>query len=169
MDRHRTHTETESYEMEPQVGQWVDRCPERNAETAGWRSSVWALKEQGVGKIAGSHGMSQQLVLAVVGSVSATCLTILAALLTLACIRKSCLHRRRTFTYQSGSVSHLYPPPGICVQTLRIYVSLYTHKYLFTVSVYVCTHGCLGVRLYSKAYKGTMCNFIHFYRIECSS
>lgn len=62
MDRHRTHTETESYKMEPQVGQWVDRCPERNAETAGWRSSVWALKEQGVGKIAGSHGMSQQKV-----------------------------------------------------------------------------------------------------------
>ncbi|XP_049631114.1 tyrosine-protein kinase receptor Tie-1 [Suncus etruscus] len=44
-----------------------------------------------------------QLVLGVVGSVSATCLTILAALLTLVCIRRSCLHRRRTFTYQSGS------------------------------------------------------------------
>lgn len=44
-----------------------------------------------------------QLVLAVVGSVSATCLTILAALLTLVCIRRSCLHRNRTFTYQSGS------------------------------------------------------------------
>ena len=59
MDRQRTHTETESYEMEPQVGHWVDRCPERNAETAGWRSSMWVLKEQGVGKIAGSHDMSQ--------------------------------------------------------------------------------------------------------------
>ncbi|XP_074077750.1 tyrosine-protein kinase receptor Tie-1 isoform X2 [Macrotis lagotis] len=47
--------------------------------------------------------LDQQLVLAVVGSVSATCLTILAALLALVCIRKSCLHRRRTFTYQSGS------------------------------------------------------------------
>uniref|UniRef100_F1MX81 Tyrosine-protein kinase receptor Tie-1 n=1 Tax=Bos taurus TaxID=9913 RepID=F1MX81_BOVIN len=52
---------------------------------------------------AAEEGLDQQLVLAVVGSVSATCLTILAALLTLACIRKSCLHRRRTFTYQSGS------------------------------------------------------------------
>ncbi|XP_043317572.1 tyrosine-protein kinase receptor Tie-1 isoform X2 [Cervus elaphus] len=52
---------------------------------------------------AAEEDLDQQLVLAVVGSVSATCLTILAALLTLACIRKSCLHRRRTFTYQSGS------------------------------------------------------------------
>ncbi|XP_057401877.1 tyrosine-protein kinase receptor Tie-1 isoform X1 [Balaenoptera acutorostrata] len=52
---------------------------------------------------AAEEGLDQQLVLAVVGSVSATCLTILAALLTLACIRRSCLHRRRTFTYQSGS------------------------------------------------------------------
>lgn len=59
MDRQRTHTETESYGMEPQAGQWVDRCPDRNAETSGWRSRVWALKEHGVGKIAGSHGMSQ--------------------------------------------------------------------------------------------------------------
>ncbi|XP_003937008.1 tyrosine-protein kinase receptor Tie-1 isoform X1 [Saimiri boliviensis] len=49
------------------------------------------------------EGLDQQLILAVVGSVSATCLTILAALLTLVCIRRSCLHRRRTFTYQSGS------------------------------------------------------------------
>lgn len=48
-------------------------------------------------------GLDQQLVLAVVGSVSATCLTILAALLALVCIRRSCLHRRHTFTYQSGS------------------------------------------------------------------
>ncbi|KAM6220143.1 tyrosine-protein kinase receptor Tie-1 [Rhynchocyon petersi] len=47
--------------------------------------------------------LDQQLILAVVGSVSATCLTILAALLILVCIRRSCLHRRRTFTYQSGS------------------------------------------------------------------
>ncbi|XP_072505223.1 tyrosine-protein kinase receptor Tie-1 isoform X7 [Notamacropus eugenii] len=56
-----------------------------------------------------SPGLDQQLVLAVVGSVSATCLTILAALLALVCIRKSCLHQRRTFTYQSGSVSGLAP------------------------------------------------------------
>ncbi|ELK13108.1 Tyrosine-protein kinase receptor Tie-1 [Pteropus alecto] len=52
---------------------------------------------------AAEEGLDQQLILAVVGSVSATCLTILAALLTLVCIRRSCLHRRRTFTYQSGS------------------------------------------------------------------
>lgn len=58
---------------------------------------------------AAEEGLDQQLVLAVVGSVSATCLTILAALLALVCIRRSCLHRRRTFTYQSGSVSVLYP------------------------------------------------------------
>lgn len=49
------------------------------------------------------EGLDHQLILAVVGSVSATCLTILAALLVLVCIRRSCLHRRRTFTYQSGS------------------------------------------------------------------
>ncbi|XP_029805075.1 tyrosine-protein kinase receptor Tie-1 isoform X2 [Suricata suricatta] len=52
---------------------------------------------------AAEEGLDQQLILAIMGSVSATCLTILAALLTLVCIRRSCLHRRRTFTYQSGS------------------------------------------------------------------
>ncbi|XP_045060239.2 tyrosine-protein kinase receptor Tie-1 isoform X2 [Desmodus rotundus] len=52
---------------------------------------------------AAKEGLDQQLILAVVGSMSATCLTILAALLTLVCIRRTCLHRRRTFTYQSGS------------------------------------------------------------------
>ncbi|XP_004871907.1 tyrosine-protein kinase receptor Tie-1 isoform X1 [Heterocephalus glaber] len=52
---------------------------------------------------AAEEGLDQQLVLAVVGSISATCLTILAALLALVCIRRSCLHQRRTFTYQSGS------------------------------------------------------------------
>ncbi|XP_063153833.1 tyrosine-protein kinase receptor Tie-1 isoform X3 [Candoia aspera] len=45
----------------------------------------------------------QQLVLAIVGSVSVTCLTILFALLALFLIKKNCFHRRRTFTYQSGS------------------------------------------------------------------
>ncbi|XP_012872402.1 PREDICTED: tyrosine-protein kinase receptor Tie-1 isoform X1 [Dipodomys ordii] len=52
---------------------------------------------------AAEEGLDQQLILAVVGSISATCLTILAALLALVCIRRTCLHRRRTFTYQSGS------------------------------------------------------------------
>ncbi|MBN3316135.1 TIE1 kinase, partial [Atractosteus spatula] len=48
-------------------------------------------------------GEGYQLLLAVVGSVSVTCMTILLALLGLFCIRKNLLHRRRTFTYQSGS------------------------------------------------------------------
>ncbi|XP_039179262.1 tyrosine-protein kinase receptor Tie-1 isoform X2 [Crotalus tigris] len=47
--------------------------------------------------------MDQQLILAIVGSVSVTCLTILFALLALFLIKKNCFHRRRTFTYQSGS------------------------------------------------------------------
>lgn len=45
-----------------------------------------------------------QLLVAVVGSVTVTCVTILLALLTLFFIRKTLLNRRRTFTYQSGSV-----------------------------------------------------------------
>ncbi|XP_062853158.1 tyrosine-protein kinase receptor Tie-1 [Trichomycterus rosablanca] len=44
-----------------------------------------------------------QLLLAVAGSVAATCITILLALLILFYIRKSIVKRRRTFTYQSGS------------------------------------------------------------------
>ncbi|MBN3302201.1 TIE1 kinase, partial [Amia calva] len=48
-------------------------------------------------------GEGYQLLLAVVSSVSVTCLTILLALLGLFCIRKTLLHRRKTFTYQSGS------------------------------------------------------------------
>lgn len=45
-----------------------------------------------------------QLLVAVVGSVTVTCVTILLALLALFFIRKTLLNRRRTFTYQSGSV-----------------------------------------------------------------
>ncbi|XP_030289818.1 tyrosine-protein kinase receptor Tie-1 isoform X1 [Sparus aurata] len=48
-------------------------------------------------------GEGYQLLLAVVGSVSVTCVTILLALLALFFIRKTLLNRRRTFTYQSGS------------------------------------------------------------------
>ncbi|XP_062411984.1 tyrosine-protein kinase receptor Tie-1 isoform X4 [Sardina pilchardus] len=48
-------------------------------------------------------GDSSQLLVAVVGSVTVTCVTILLALVVLFCIRKSLLKRRRTFTYQSGS------------------------------------------------------------------
>lgn len=48
---------------------------------------------------------SYQLLIAVVGSVTVTCVTILLALLALFFIRKTLLNRRRTFTYQSGSVS----------------------------------------------------------------
>ncbi|XP_060629280.2 tyrosine-protein kinase receptor Tie-1 isoform X1 [Anolis sagrei] len=47
--------------------------------------------------------MDKQLLLAIVGSVSVTCLTILFALLALFLIKKNFFHRRRTFTYQSGS------------------------------------------------------------------
>ncbi|KFW62239.1 Tyrosine-protein kinase receptor Tie-1, partial [Pygoscelis adeliae] len=48
-------------------------------------------------------GIDQQLLLAIAGSVSVTCLTILFALLALFLIKKNFFHRRRTFTYQSGS------------------------------------------------------------------
>ncbi|XP_069009214.1 tyrosine-protein kinase receptor Tie-1 isoform X2 [Embiotoca jacksoni] len=48
-------------------------------------------------------GDSYQLLAAVVGSVTVTCVTILLALLALFFIRKTLLNRRRTFTYQSGS------------------------------------------------------------------
>ncbi|XP_037530469.1 tyrosine-protein kinase receptor Tie-1 [Nematolebias whitei] len=44
-----------------------------------------------------------QLLVAIVGSVTVTCVTILLALLALFFIRKMLLNRRRTFTYQSGS------------------------------------------------------------------
>ncbi|XP_053105125.1 tyrosine-protein kinase receptor Tie-1 isoform X2 [Hemicordylus capensis] len=47
--------------------------------------------------------LDQQLLLAIVGSVCVTCLTILFALLALFLIKKNFFHRRRTFTYQSGS------------------------------------------------------------------
>ncbi|XP_051929290.1 tyrosine-protein kinase receptor Tie-1 isoform X3 [Hippocampus zosterae] len=57
-----------------------------------------------------THGMvrkpagdNYQLLVAVVGSVTVTCVTILLALLALFFIRKTLLNRRRTFTYQSGS------------------------------------------------------------------
>lgn len=49
-------------------------------------------------------GDNYQLLIAVVGSVTVTCVTILLALLALFFIRKTLLNRRRTFTYQSGSV-----------------------------------------------------------------
>ncbi|XP_019953827.1 tyrosine-protein kinase receptor Tie-1 isoform X4 [Paralichthys olivaceus] len=56
---------------------------------------------QGVtGRAAGDN---YQLMVAVVGSVTVTCVTILLALLALFFIRKTLLNRRRTFTYQSGS------------------------------------------------------------------
>ncbi|KAF0041863.1 hypothetical protein F2P81_005395 [Scophthalmus maximus] len=50
-----------------------------------------------------SVGDNYQLMVAVVGSVTVTCVTILLALLALFFIRKTLLNRRRTFTYQSGS------------------------------------------------------------------
>nr|XP_020638866.1 tyrosine-protein kinase receptor Tie-1 isoform X1 [Pogona vitticeps] len=56
--------------------------------------------------------VDQQLLLAIVGSVSVTCVTILLALLALFLIKKNFFHRRRTFTYQSGSVSDGAPDPA---------------------------------------------------------
>lgn len=49
-------------------------------------------------------GDSYQLLVAIVGSVTVTCVMILLALLAVFFIRKMMLNRRRTFTYQSGSV-----------------------------------------------------------------
>ncbi|OCT82634.1 hypothetical protein XELAEV_18025162mg [Xenopus laevis] len=48
-------------------------------------------------------GAGHQLILAIIGSVSITCFTIILALLALFCIKKNFFHRRRMFTYQSGS------------------------------------------------------------------
>ncbi|XP_057697940.1 tyrosine-protein kinase receptor Tie-1 isoform X2 [Corythoichthys intestinalis] len=50
-----------------------------------------------------SSGDNYQLLVAVVASVTVTCVTILLALLAFFFIRKTLLNRRRTFTYQSGS------------------------------------------------------------------
>ncbi|XP_029906365.1 tyrosine-protein kinase receptor Tie-1 isoform X2 [Myripristis murdjan] len=55
------------------------------------------------GVVARPAGEGYQLLVAVVGSVTVTCVTILLALLALFFIRKTLLNRRRTFTYQSGS------------------------------------------------------------------
>ncbi|XP_069498544.1 tyrosine-protein kinase receptor Tie-1 [Ambystoma mexicanum] len=46
---------------------------------------------------------NQKLLLAIIGSVSVTCVTIITALLALFCIKKNFFHRPRTFTYQTGS------------------------------------------------------------------
>ncbi|XP_053549583.1 tyrosine-protein kinase receptor Tie-1 [Bombina bombina] len=50
-----------------------------------------------------TSGAGHQLILAIIGSVSVTCFTIIVALLALFCIKKNFFHRRRMFTYQSGS------------------------------------------------------------------
>ncbi|MEE6495094.1 hypothetical protein FKM82_001951 [Ascaphus truei] len=50
-----------------------------------------------------SVGAGHQLILAIIGSVSVTCFTIIIALLALFCIKKNLFHRRRMFTYHSGS------------------------------------------------------------------
>ncbi|CAH2310496.1 tyrosine- kinase receptor Tie-1 isoform X2 [Pelobates cultripes] len=50
-----------------------------------------------------SPGLDRQLILAIIGSVSVTCFTIILALLALFCIKKNLFHRKRMFTYQSGS------------------------------------------------------------------
>lgn len=76
------------------------------------------------------------------GSVSATCLTILAALLTLVCIRRSCLHRRRTFTYQSASVSPLSPPTRAHTTCTPECVCVYACACVFVLQPWECTQQC---------------------------
>ncbi|XP_067892990.1 tyrosine-protein kinase receptor Tie-1 isoform X1 [Heterodontus francisci] len=71
----------------------------RTAATPPATSSVVQVS----GNLEQAPGGDQQLLMAIVGSVSVTCLTILLALLGLFCVRKSLFKRRRTFTYQSGS------------------------------------------------------------------
>ncbi|XP_041696423.1 tyrosine-protein kinase receptor Tie-1-like isoform X6 [Coregonus clupeaformis] len=72
-----------------------------HARTQGDGFQDFTPTTQGVGGRPGSEGY--QLVMAVVGSVTVTCVTILLALLALFCIRKTLLNRRRSFPYQSGS------------------------------------------------------------------
>lgn len=71
------------------------------------------------------NGDSYQLLIAIVGSVTVTCVTILLALLALFFIRKTLLNRRRTFTYQSGSVS-IHSIPVDFAATERNYFADYT-------------------------------------------
>ncbi|XP_071202407.1 tyrosine-protein kinase receptor Tie-1 isoform X6 [Salvelinus alpinus] len=80
-------------------GEWSKMV---HARTQGDGFQDFTPTTQGVGGRPGSEGY--QLVVAVVGSVTVTCVTILLALLALFCIRKTLLNRRRSFTYQSGSV-----------------------------------------------------------------
>ncbi|XP_074858681.1 tyrosine-protein kinase receptor Tie-1 isoform X2 [Carettochelys insculpta] len=79
-------------------GEWSEPV---KAETLvdGALSEVPRLDSQGVQP----SGIDHQLLLAIICSVSATCFTILLALLALFLIKKNFFHRRRTFTYQSGS------------------------------------------------------------------
>nr|XP_023859568.1 tyrosine-protein kinase receptor Tie-1 [Salvelinus alpinus] len=79
-------------------GEWSKMV---HARTQGDGFQDFTPTTQGVGGRPGSEGY--QLVVAVVGSVTVTCVTILLALLALFCIRKTLLNRRRSFTYQSGS------------------------------------------------------------------
>uniref|UniRef100_A0A4W3HDG3 Tyrosine-protein kinase receptor Tie-1 n=1 Tax=Callorhinchus milii TaxID=7868 RepID=A0A4W3HDG3_CALMI len=69
-------------------GKWSDLV-------TAWTCVLGGLQQQPQG--------DQQLLMAIMGSVSVTCLTILLALLGLFCVRKNLFQRRRTFTYQSGS------------------------------------------------------------------
>ncbi|XP_015246685.1 PREDICTED: tyrosine-protein kinase receptor Tie-1 [Cyprinodon variegatus] len=79
-------------------GEWSAVVEER---TQGDDLKMLAPTTQGVaGKPSGD---GNQLLVAVVGSVTVTCVTILLALLALFYIRRTLLNRRRTFTYQSGS------------------------------------------------------------------
>lgn len=79
------------------AGEWS--APIKSWTFSDSTSSVFQV----VGNLEQSTGSDQQLLMAIVASVSVTCMTILLALLGLFCIRKTLFQRRRTFTYQSGS------------------------------------------------------------------
>lgn len=86
-------------------------------------------------------GDGYQLLVAVVGSVTVTCVTILLALLALFFIRKTLLNRRRTFTYQSGSVrAHLRFSRSSRV--LRSTNDAFLEKWTLETFQYVFIHSC---------------------------
>lgn len=79
-------------------GEW-SKSVQARTQGDGLQSFTPTTQEVGVRRSTEGY----HLLVAVVGSVTVTCVTILLALLALFCIRKTLLTRRRTFTYQSGS------------------------------------------------------------------
>ncbi|CAI5637213.1 unnamed protein product [Oreochromis niloticus] len=81
-------------------GEWSNYV---QAKTQGDEKAAPTFAPTTLDVIGQPNGDSYQLLIAIVGSVTVTCVTILLALLALFFIRKTLLNRRRTFTYQSGS------------------------------------------------------------------